>query len=86
MKKIEFAFLTTALIVGLAACGNAETADNGAEDSTAETSAGAAANVGLDASTSDAMSIDVAAGGIEPMAESMQDTPEDPASTEPAAQ
>lgn len=86
MKKIEFAFLTAALAVGLAACGNNDnTADAASEDSTIENTAGTN-DMSLDASTSDAMSIDVAAGGIEPMADPMQAAPAETESPEPAVE
>jgi hypothetical protein len=62
-----------AVTIALAACGNGDAPKSEEAASAVGASGDTTTDLGLDASTSDAMSVDVAAGGIEPMADPMAD-------------
>lgn len=87
MTKSRVSWLLLPVFLLAAACGDGDDASSSDGDKAAVESASDAAvtDMGLDASTADAMSVDVAAGGIEPMAEPAVPVPV-PATAVPAAE
>lgn len=69
MSKRGIASLTVAAALAVAACGSRDDTKSADGETAAVEGAGDAsvADLGADASTADAMSVDVAAGGVEPM-------------------
>ena len=69
MSKRGVAGLSVAAALALAACGNSDDTKSADGETPAVEGAGDASvtDLGADASTADAMSVDVAAGGVEPM-------------------
>ncbi len=68
MSKRTIMGLSVAIVFAAAACGNSGDAKKEGEKVAVEGAADASVSeLGADASTADAMSVDVAAGGVEPM-------------------
>jgi hypothetical protein len=66
-KRTVFGF-SVAIALAVTACGKSDDAGKDGEKAAVEGAADASmSDLGADASTADAMSVDVAAGGVEPM-------------------